>query len=102
MDKPITMQIIAGTRDLASNRLAPAKQVSQDGFDAAFRKALAGVNADMQRADMLQREFQLGKPGSGIEETMLASQKASISFQALVQVRNRLVSAYQDIMNMPL
>ena len=50
----------------------------------------------MQRA----RDFELGVPDSSLNEVMISMQKANLSFQQMVQVRNRLVSAYHDIMNM--
>ena len=62
--------------------------------------ALDDVNASQRQAEGLTREFQLDNPKVGLEETMVAVQKANISFQAVVQVRNKLVAAYQDIMNM--
>jgi flagellar hook-basal body complex protein FliE len=49
----------------------------------------------------LSRDFQLEKGDVGLEETMIAMQKASLGFQAAVQVRNKVVQAYNDIMNMP-
>ena len=51
-------------------------------------------------AARLQREVQLDNPTVSLEETMVAMQKSQIGFQAVLQVRNRLVSAYSDIMNM--
>jgi flagellar hook-basal body complex protein FliE len=48
----------------------------------------------------LQREVQLDNPNVSLEETMVAMQKAQIGFQATLQVRNKLVQAYSDIMNM--
>ena len=42
----------------------------------------------------------MGEPGASLEETMIAMQKAQIGFQATMQVRNRLVQAYTDVMNM--
>ncbi len=53
-----------------------------------------------QTATRLQREVQLDNPTVGLEETMVAMQKAQLGFQATLQVRNRLVQAYSDIMNM--
>lgn len=69
-------------------------------FGDALKQAIDSVNADQNRADAMQRAYQSGEPRVGLEETMLATQTANVSFQALVQVRNRLVSAYHDIMNM--
>ena len=51
-------------------------------------------------ASRLQREVQLDNPTVSLEETMVAMQRAQIGFQAVVQVRNRLVQAYSDVMNM--
>ncbi len=49
----------------------------------------------------LANAFEIGKSGVDLTDVMISSQKASVSFQALTQVRNKLVQAYQDIMQMP-
>jgi flagellar hook-basal body complex protein FliE len=69
-------------------------------FAQAMNKALQGVSDAQNTASAMQRELQLGNPTVTLEETMLAMQKSQIAFQAAVTVRNRLVSAYTDIMNM--
>lgn len=63
-------------------------------------QALKGVSAQQTEASRLQREVQLDNPTVSLEETMVAMQKAQVGFQATLQVRNRLVSAYSEIMNM--
>ena len=50
----------------------------------------------------MQREFSLDNPTVSLEQTMVAMQKSQLGFQAVVQVRNRLLQAYTDIMNMPI
>lgn len=70
-------------------------------FEHVFRKSMDQVNDAQQYATKLARDFELGEPGANLTEAMIAMQKASISFQYSLQVRNKLVSAYQDIMNMP-
>jgi flagellar hook-basal body complex protein FliE len=76
------------------------------GTPSDFLKALEGalnkVNSSQTEAAELSQKFQLNQEDVSLEETMVAIQKANISFQAAVQVRNRLVSAYHDIMNMQL
>ena len=72
----------------------------QGGFKAAMSSALHDVSRAQMEASRLQREVSLGNPAVSIEETMVAMQKAQIGFQATVQVRNRLVQAYSEIMNM--
>lgn len=80
---------------------AAAKTAGPSGFGEVFSKALENVSNQQNQADELQRRFQLNDPEVSIEQTMMATQTASISFQALIQVRNKFVAAYQDIMNMP-
>ena len=72
----------------------------QGGFRAAMADALKDVSATQFKAEALQRDLTMDKPGVSLEETMLAMQKSQIGFQATLQVRNRLVSAYSEIMNM--
>lgn len=77
-----------------------AKTTGASGFGEVFSKALENVSTQQNQADSLQQRFQLNDPEVSLEQTMMATQTASISFQALIQVRNKFVSAYQDIMNM--
>lgn len=75
---------------------------NNQGFESMLSKAISDVNQyQMNAADMAQK-FEMGDPSVSLAEVMISMQKSSISFQALTQVRNRLVSAYQDIMNMPI
>ena len=70
-------------------------------FGNAIEQALNDVSAAQGEASTLSREFQMENPNVSLEETMIALQKASLGFQSAVQVRNKLVTAYNDIMNMP-
>jgi flagellar hook-basal body complex protein FliE len=80
--------------------IADAKASEGTGFQQALAQALGSVSESQQSALRLQREVQLDNPTVGLEETMVAMQKAQLGFQATLQVRNRLVQAYSDIMNM--
>ena len=66
----------------------------------AFKQALESVSAMQNESTRLQREVQMENPKVSLEETMVAIQKAQIGFQATLHVRNRMVQAYTDIMNM--
>jgi flagellar hook-basal body complex protein FliE len=77
-----------------------AKAVEGAGFSAALSQALKSVSTTQNQATEMQRQVQLDNPNVSIEETMVAMQKAQIGFQATLQVRNKLVQAYSDIMNM--
>jgi flagellar hook-basal body complex protein FliE len=72
------------------------------GFRELFQQAIGSVNATQQEASQLATSFEQGDPQVSLAQVMVASQKASVSFQALTQVRNHLVDAYKDIMNMPI
>ena len=80
--------------------LPKAKAVEAPGFQQALSQALGSVSQAQAEATRLQREVQLDNPTVSLEETMVAMQKSQIGFQATLQVRNRLVQAYSDIMNM--
>lgn len=73
---------------------------SSEGFSTAFKNALQSVSQAQNHAGDLQREVQMENPAVSLEQTMVAIQKAQIGFQATLHVRNRMVQAYTDIMNM--
>jgi len=69
-------------------------------FAQALRAQLDQVNALDTKAQKLGERFSLGDDSVNLSDVMMASQKSSIALQATIQVRNKLVSAYHDIMNM--
>ena len=71
-------------------------------FADLIRKSLEEVNATQQTSADLTSRFVAGDESVSLSDAVIASQKASLEFEAVVQVRNRLLSAYQEIMNMPL
>lgn len=71
-------------------------------FGDLFTKAINNVNQQQMEAGRLSTQVETGDGGVSLVKAMIASQKAGIAFQATLQVRNRVVSAYQDIMNMPI
>ena len=73
---------------------------TQVGFSQALSNALKSVSQSQLQASEMQRQVQLDNPNVSLEETMVAMQKAQIGFQATLHVRNRMVQAYSDIMNM--
>ena len=74
--------------------------VAGGSFQSAMTQALNQVSQAQLTSTALQREVALDNPTVSIEETMLAMQKAQLGFQAAVQVRNRMVQAYTEIMSM--
>ncbi len=95
---------------LAQMRVAAAaagmrepKQVAQTGnvdFLNVLKSSLDGVAQTQAKAEAMQKSFVLGDDRVSLSDTMIAMQKANINFQTTVQVRNKFVQAYNDIMNM--
>ncbi len=100
--KPFDFAQAVARAGLASNGQPLAKNgaVSGAGFQHALAQALGSVSQSQDAAAAMQREVQLDNPTVSIEQTMVAMQKAQIGFQATLQVRNKLVQAYSDIMQM--
>ncbi|MDP1534102.1 MAG: flagellar hook-basal body complex protein FliE [Rubrivivax sp.] len=90
----------AGLRPDGMPLAKPAAAAEGGSFRTAMSEALQSVSQTQAEAQRLQRELSLDNPTVGLEETMVAMQKSQVGFQAALQVRNRLVSAYSDIMNM--
>ncbi len=79
---------------------AAARPEGGPDFAKLFKGALDNVNGAQQQAARLAEAFETGSRKVDLAEVMVTMQKANISFQAMVQVRNKLVSAYQEIMGM--
>jgi len=78
----------------------PATPTTGEGDFASTLKGMVGsVNDQQSKASDLQSQFAGGDKSVSLSQVMVASQKADLSFQTMLQVRNKLVSAYQDIMN---
>lgn len=80
---------------------APAQEVGAPSFSDMLGQAVNKVHETQQVSNQMASAFEMGQGGVDLTEVMIASQKASVSFQAMTQVRNKLVQAYQDIMQMP-
>ena len=78
---------------------APAATGSVD-FANVLKSSLDGVAQAQNSAESMQKAFVLGDDTVNLSDTMIAMQKANIEFQTTVQVRNKVVAAYNDIMNM--
>ena len=91
-------------RRLAEQAQSQATTASptEGGFAQLLRESVEGVNEAQMSAAEMAEAFDRGDVDVSLPEVMIALQKASLSFQAMTEVRNRLVSAYQEIMNMPI
>ena len=99
--KPFDFAQAVARAGLATNgQPLRSKAVEGAGFQQALTQALGAVSKSQTEATAMQREVQLDNPTVSIEQTMVAMQKAQIGFAATLQVRNKMVQAYSDIMSM--
>ncbi|HFQ92242.1 MAG TPA: flagellar hook-basal body complex protein FliE [Chromatiales bacterium] len=94
---------LRSTAELA--RGAELRQSRSEGaadvdFSSLLKSAVDQVNESKHEAGALRKAFEVGDPNVDIAQVMIASQKAGVEFQLMLNVRNRLISAYQDIMKM--
>lgn len=78
-----------------------AVETNQPPFGTLLQDALNQVNDLTQSADSLKTRFEVGDSSVSLGEVMVATQKSNLGLEATVRVRNKVVQAYQDIMNMP-
>lgn len=104
MSTPEINQVLAQMRvaraQAMGNDMAP-EQAPQTGFGELLKRSIDAVNDTQQDANAMRTAFEQGDEGLDLAEVMIAMQKSSVSFQAMVEVRNKLVEAYKDIKNMP-
>ena len=103
MNQIDTTQILSQIRSLNAELQAPPSEAPgpNGGFGDLFRNAITQVNEAQMQAGEMKREFAAGRSERNLAEVMIASQKADLSFRAMTEVRNKLITAYQEIMNMP-
>ncbi|EAR07993.1 flagellar hook-basal body complex protein FliE [Reinekea blandensis] len=71
-------------------------------FGDMFKSAVDTVNDNQAAAKEIATRYEMGDPKVDLPEVMIALQKSSVSFQAMTQVRNKMIEAYKEIINMPL
>jgi len=96
-----SMAEVAGVQPTIPQANAGVNSVSNN-FGNMLERAINNVNSAQQESAMLSKQVVAGDDGASLVQAMIASQKANISFQALLQVRNKVASAYKDIMHMPI
>jgi flagellar hook-basal body complex protein FliE len=90
---------IPESKSLTSELTPPADTIE---FSKVLENSLKAVNQRSSEATELRESFEAGNPNVELADVMIAAQKARISFEALTQVRNKMVAAYQEVMRMPL
>lgn len=90
------------TRSAGTSGEQATDKTQQADFGELVGQALKHVNQTQSASAETAKAFEMGQPNVSLADVMLASSKSQVEFTALTQVRNRLVRAYQDIMNMPI
>ena len=96
IDKSQLLQQLHGPQNATQ---APAADGPAGGFQNALKSALDQVSASQNKAEAMSEGYEKGEV-TDVAKVMLARQEAGVAFEATLQVRNRLLSAYQDIMRM--
>lgn len=97
-------RLLAEMRQLAATAESRPEQIAGagGGFADLLKASIEAVNETQTTASEMAAAFERGDASVQLPEVMVALQKASLSFQAMTEVRNRLVTAYQEVMNMPI
>src|SRR4029077_16329120 len=94
------MQRLAATADARPPVAGPREQ--QKSCAKLLKTSIDAVNQAQTTAYDMAAALERGDKSVALPEVMIALQKANLSFQAMTEIRNRLVSAYQEVMNMPI
>ena len=94
------MRVAAAAAGLSTPSVANAAEPAKTNFSSVLKSALDGVAQSQATSEAMQKAFVMGDDKASLSDTMIAVQKASINFQTAVQVRSKVVQAYNDIMNM--
>lgn len=94
------LSVLRTTAAQASGKAAESAPVAgAPDFAQVLKSSIEKVNSTQQQADQMATQLAAGDTNQNLHEVMIALQTASVSFQEMVQVRNKLVTAYQDVMN---
>jgi len=94
-------QMRAVMRQAAGAEPAPDGPAPAGGFATELQRSIRRVSDAQNAAQAQAQAYQLGEPGVSLTDVMIDMQKANVAFQGMVQVRNKLVAAYQEIASMP-
>lgn len=96
------LSVLRATAAQAGGRAGEAAATPAGGADFAqvLQNSINQVNQTQQEAEGMAANFAAGNGNNNLQDVMISLQMANVSFQEMVQVRNKLVTAYHDVMNM--
>ncbi|PCH62159.1 MAG: flagellar hook-basal body complex protein FliE [Gammaproteobacteria bacterium] len=83
-----------------TNSVSAGQESGRVDFSELVKTAVDKVNETQQASSKLKTAFEMGDPNVSLAEVMIAGQKATVAFEATMQVRNKLVKAYEEVMRM--
>jgi len=98
-------QVLAQMRVMSTQAANQSQETPRAGgadFGTLLKQSIDQVNEIQQQASAMREAFERGDGEMDLAQVMIAAQKSSLSFEAMVQVRNKLIEAYRDVMNMPI
>jgi len=103
---PEISQVLAQMRVMSAQvqpeAIRPQAEVqSTVSFGDILSNSISAVNEAQQTSSTLKTAFEMGDPNVSITEVMIASEKSGLAFSAMVEVRNKMIEAYKEIMSMP-
>ena len=98
----LLMQLRAAAAQAKSTAPNPVEPQAAGGanFSSLLTQSINQVNSMQQDASAMTRAFEMGDPNISLPEVMIAKSKAGLAFEGMVQVRNKMIDAYQEIMRM--
>ena len=102
--RAVQAQLQRPVNDVSSAAIAPGqlqRPQAEVGFGELFSRAIDSVNDTQQQANRLRDSYEGGQAGVSLTQVMVAAEKSGVAFEAMTQVRNKLVDAYKEIMSMP-
>lgn len=89
------------SNSISSLNSTQAQTNGTQSIGQAFNQVMQQVNSQQVEANQLRESFAVGDPNVSLAQVMVASQKARVGFEATVYVRKQMISAYKEIMQMP-
>lgn len=104
MNKIDSSQLLSQLRVAASQArgmaVQPSEETSSDKFSSLLTQSIGKVNEMQKTSSSMAKAFEMGDPNITLPEVMIAKNKAGLAFEGMVQVRNKVVEAYREVMRM--
>lgn len=94
----VLQQIRTNSRNLLGSEVPTTTKAD---FSSLLENSIAKVNSMQMESSSLKTSYEMGDPNVDLPNVMISMQKSSLAFEAMTEVRNKFLTAYQEVMNMP-